>query len=137
MANSGCFTSDRQPASRRGKSERTKIIESLERNASSEDAFYDSLILRALDKDDTMAYKEVLQRLAPLRKAVMPEIEFDLTEAGTPLEKSIEILDAVSKGVLPPDVGIGLINAIRNVLDIEANTELKDRIEKMEDALNA
>lgn len=131
------FTSDNQPARGRGKSERTKILEAMKRAGKTEESFYDALIERAFMPDDNFGYKEVLQRLAPLRKAVMPDVEFELDKNSTPQEKAAQILDAVSSSKIPPDIGMGLINAIRNVIEIEANTELKARIEKLEEMINA
>ena len=45
------------------------------------------------------------------------------------------ILDAVSTGVIPPDVGALLVQAAKYTIDIEQATELKDRMDKIEIAL--
>jgi hypothetical protein len=130
------FTSENQPQKGRGKSERTKILDAMKRQGRGEEGFYDVLVARAFDPEDNFAYKELLQRIAPLRKAVMPDIEFELDLKASPQEKAAQILNAVSQAIIPPDIGMGLINAIRNVIDIEANTELKERIEKLEAMIN-
>lgn len=129
------FTSENQPKKGRGKSERTKIIEAMGRQGKTESGFYDHLVTMAFDVDNTFAYKELLQRMAPLKKAVLPNVSFDLDKEATPQDKAAQILTAISESEIPPDIGIGLINAIRNVLDIEANTELKAEIERIKDKL--
>ena len=130
------FSAKNQPKGR-GKSERTKILEALKRNGKTESGFYDTLIERALDPDDTFALREVLNRFSPLKKSVMPDVEFNFNAKGTPVEQVSQLLDAVSNGDIPPDVASMLINSIKGAIEIEVNTELKGRIEKLEDMLNA
>lgn len=138
MSSKGKFTSDNQPSPERrgrGKSERTKILEALKRKGVTEDGFYDVLLGRALDPDDNFALKEVLARFSPLKKAVLPSVEFEFNKDGTPAEQVSQILDAVSDGKVAPDVGAMIINAVKHAVDIEANTELKQRIEEIEKKL--
>lgn len=126
------FSSDNQPPRGRGKSERTKILEALARAGIDEDGFYDLLIGRAIDPDDTFAMREVLGRFAPIKKAVLPDVEFDFNKDGTPAEQVSQVLDAISCGKVAPDVGTMIIGAVKNAVDIQANTELKQRIEEIE-----
>lgn len=130
------FTKDNQPNPEtrkgRGKSERTKILDALKRLGKTEDDFYDLLIGRALDPEDTFALREVLGRFAPIKKAVLPNVEFDFDESGTPVQQVAQILKAVSSGGIAPDVGAMIIGAVKSAIDIEANTELKARIEEIE-----
>lgn len=131
------FSSDNQPEKRkgRGKSERMKILEAMKRANISEDDFYDQLLMRALDPDDNFALKELLARFSPLKKATLPDVEFDFNSCGTPVEQVAQVLDAISTGSIPPDIGTQIISAIRSGLDIEINTEIKARIEKIEEAM--
>jgi len=135
--NKGSFSSTNQPKTKAGKNERTKILEALKRAGQTEDGFYDHLMQRALDPDDTFALREVLARFSPTKKAVMPEIEFAFNNAGTPSEQVAQLLDGVSKGSIPPDVASMLIAAVKAAVDIEVNTEIKARIESLEQLLNA
>lgn len=128
------FTKDYQPKGR-GRSERTKILSALKRKGINEDGFYDHLLARALDPDDTFALREILGRFSPLKKAVMPSIEFEFNKEGTPVDQVGQLLDAVSSGDIPPDVATMLIGAIKGAIEIEVNTELKDRIEQIEERL--
>ena len=43
---------------------------------------------------------------------------------------------AISTGDIPPDVGSMLIQAAKNMVDIELATDLKERIEAIEAKLN-
>ena len=69
-------------------------------------------------------------------KATMPLCEFDFDPKGAPVDKATDILNAVSNGELPADMGLSLISAMASVLKIEEVTELKDRLDKIEEALN-
>lgn len=133
MANKkGTFSKDNQPKNRKGVSERTKILDALKRKGKTEEDFYDHLIEKAIDENDTFTLKEILARFSPLKKTVMPNVEFEFNKKGTPVEQVSQLLDAVSSSMLPPDVGSMLISAIRNAIDIEMNTEIKVRLEKLE-----
>lgn len=120
----------------RGKAERTKILEALKRASTTEEGFYDLLIKRALDPDDSFALREVLARFSPIKKAVLPDAEFEFNKDGSPVQQVAQILDAISNGQVAPDVGATIINAVKNAIDIEVNTEIKARIESLEKALN-
>jgi len=122
---------------KRGKSERTKILDALEKQGKTEEGFYEMLVTRALDPEDSFALREVLNRFSPLKKSVMPDVEFNFNARGTPVQQVSQLLDAVSNGEIPPDVASMLINSIKGAIEIEVNTELKVRIEKLEEMLNA
>lgn len=132
------FTSDNQPKNRkgRGKSERTKFLDALKARGHSEDDFYELLIDQAMDEKSPMAMNEILRRVSPIPKAVAPSIEFDLDKKAKPHVKAGQILDAISNGEIPPDIGATLISSIKAFVDIEEFTELKRRIEKLEAVLN-
>lgn len=136
--NDTSFNSGNQPKDRpgRGKSERNKILDALKRLSKTEDDFYDHLMARALDKDDTFALREILNRFSPLKKSVMPDVEFDFNAKGTPVQQVSQLLDAVSAGEIPPDVACMLITSVKNAIEIEVNTELKTRIDALEKILN-
>ncbi len=133
MSNKGQFTSDKQPKKRkvRGKSERSKWVEALKRNNHSEDDFYDAVVIEAMLEKSPMALNEILKRVSPITKAVAPMIEFKLT-ADLPHEKASQILDGISQGQIPPDIGSMLITSIKSTVDIEEFTDLRGRIEELE-----
>lgn len=130
------FTKENQPKNRRarGKAERTKLIEAMKRAGETEESFYDQLITRAFNPEDSFAAKEVLTRLYPIPKATMPTSEWNFPADGTALDKANSILIAISKGEIAPDVGHSLISALTSLIKIQEVTELEDRIKALEDS---
>lgn len=142
------FTSDNQPKTR-GRSFRTKLFDTirneclldLPENSSKdtvENAFLKHLATKAFNEDDpqsTYLLRELLNKSYAGLKSTMPEIAFDLDEDSTPLQKANAILKAVSDGKIPPDVGALLVQSAKHTIDIEVGTELKERIEKIEESL--
>ena len=130
------FGKDAQPKKGRGKSERTKILEAMERAGQTEAGFYDLLMEKAFNPEDNFTFKELLNRMSPMPKAVNPLYNFDLPKESKPHEKAAFVLDAISTGAIPSDVGNICIQAIKAMIDIEEYTDLKERIEKLEALLN-
>ena len=130
------FSKDTQPKRGRGRSERTKILEAMERAGQTENGFYDLLMAKAFNPEDNFTFKELLNRLSPIPKAVSPLYNFDLPKDSKPHEKADYILMAIANGEIPGDVGNICIQAIKAMIDIEEHTALKERIEKLEATLN-
>lgn len=133
-ANSTTFGKGKQPSKRRGKSERTKILEAMSRAGKTEEGFYDELVARAENPDDNFTFKELMSRLSPIPKAVAPTIKFDLDENGTISEKAEQIIVGISKGNIPPDLGNQLIVSMSSLMNIKEKTEFEDRLKAIEDA---
>lgn len=125
-----------QKRTSRGLSDRTKILNAMKRAGKTENGFYDFLVSRALDVDDNFALKEVLARISPLKKAVMPSVEFDFDVNTSPASQVSQLLDAASKGEIPPDIASTFIQSVKAAVDIEEATDLKERIESLEKLLN-
>tara|TARA_R110000803_G_scaffold166271_1_gene229616 strand:+ start:216 stop:644 length:429 start_codon:yes stop_codon:yes gene_type:complete len=129
------FTKANQPKGR-GKSERTKILEAMVRFGKTEEGFYDLLMEKAFNPEDNFTFKELLNRLSPIPKAVSPLYKFDLPKDSKPHEKADYILTAIADGEIPGDIGNICIQAIKAMIDIEEYTDLKERIIKLEETLN-
>ena len=121
-----------QKRTSRGLSDRTKILNAMKRAGKTENGFYDFLVERALDVDDNFALKEVLSRISPIKKAVMPNVEFDFDATLPPAKQVAQLLDAASKGEIPPDIANTFIQSVKAAVDIEEATDLKERIEQLE-----
>ena len=132
----GYFTSENQPKRGRGKSERTKWVEALKRSSHTEEDFYDAIVIEAMTEKSPIAMDHILKRISPIPKAVAPYIEFNLDSKAKPHEKAGQILDAISNGEVPPDIGTMLISSVKAFVDIEEYTDLKERIEKLEKLIN-
>lgn len=132
------FSAERQPARRRGKEQRTKILEAIkEETKLNEKGFYKKVAERALTDGDTLMMKELLTRVAPAAKPVAPSVQFDFPENGTPVEQVDAVLRAVAAGKVSPDVGQQLVAIIRGKLDVLELSELADRLAAVEKALEA
>lgn len=131
------FSSTNQPKDRpgRGKSQRTKLIESMERLGKTEEGFYDILISKAFNPEDDFAIKEVLQRMHPAKKAVAPSIEWDYDPKDSPLVSSEKIISATANGDIPPDIAKMMLDSISAMMKIEEITDLKDRIDSLESSV--
>ena len=143
------FSSENQP-SKRGRTFKTKLLEtirqesllSLSKDASDKKAervFLAHVAKRAFDDKDPSSnalLRELLNKSYASIKAVMPDVEFDYNVGDSPVEQVNQIILAASKGQVPPDVAAIFIQSLKHASDIEANTELKERIERLEAIIN-
>ncbi len=130
------FSKDRQPAKRRGKDLRTRILAAIKAETNmNEQAFYKEVAKRAITNNDTVLMKELLLRVVPVARPVSPDVQFDFPENGTPVEQVDAIMKAVSLGKVPADVGKTLVDMIRAKLDVLEISELADRLEAIEKQL--
>lgn len=136
---------DNLPA--RGKAFKTKLLEAVEKGAlltiaegqSYEEAYLSHIATRAFDKKDkgsAILLKEIFGKSYPSMKPTYPAVEFDFDPETSPANQVGQILDAASKGFLPPDIARTFIDAIKSAVDIESATDLKNRIEAIEELLN-
>lgn len=140
------FTSENQPEERkpRGKGKRTQMLEAIRASVEGgEKEFLKKVVSIALgveggedSKPNPQLLTLVLQRIEPPLKSTMPLIEFDFDENATPSVQAAQVMKAVSDGVIAPDVGQLFIGSIASMLKIEEVTEIKDRLTKIEEALN-
>ncbi len=117
----------------RGPAERTKILGAFDRSDYSEEQFYDKLVMMAMTEDDSFALKELLIRMDPIKKSVMPYVDFSFKSKSSPTERVGQIIDAAASSKIPPDIAVLFIQAVKYACDIEESTELKDRIEALEE----
>ena len=77
----------------------------------------------------------VLGRIEPPLKAVMPMVEFEFNIDAKPHEQAAQVVEAVSNGEISPDIGHMFISSIKSMIEIHEFTDLKNRIEKIEEML--
>ena len=118
----------------RGKTERTKILDAMKRCGKTEDGFYDLLITKGHDKEDSFTFKELLIRMSPVPKSVNPLYEFPFDEKGDHHKQSMQIINAISNGKLPSDIGHSIIATISSMLNIQEKTDFEERLRAIEDA---
>ena len=128
------FDKDNQPKQRkpRGKSERTKILESFKRCGKTENGFYDLLTEKAFNPEDQFSFKELLSRLSPIPKAVAPLIKFSLRKDGTVSEKIDDILEAIANGELPPDMGHQLMASMQVGYKVKDLSDFEEQLQALE-----
>lgn len=143
------FSSENQPNTR-GKSFKTKLIDAIQRESlleakegesqeKTEERFLSHMAKRAFDPDDQASatlLKELLSKSYASLKSTLPTIEFDFDATKTPAEQVTQLMDAASQGILPPDVAITFVHAIKAAVDIEESTDLRKRIEELERIMN-
>lgn len=132
------FTTKNQPdpeKKKRGKAEKTKILDALHRASKTENDFFDLLVSKAFNSESEVTFNEVLKRLAPLHKQVAPPIEFTFPENDPPHKQAAAVMKAVSLGQVPPDLGHTFVTSIKYMIEIEESTDLKERIKKLEASL--
>lgn len=130
------FGKENQPRKRRGKAERTKIIDALKRVHKTEEDFYDYLVGRAFNPEDTFGAPELLKRLYPIPKATLPMVDFPFDESASLSVQASQIMKAASDGLLAPDVANVFVTSISSMLKITEVTELEDRIKALEGGID-
>jgi len=133
------FDSENQPENRapRGKSFKTMVISALKTQGMSEQDFVERLVERALI-DGGVYLSELLKRYSPIPKQTHDPIVIEnWPKDGTPSQKADAVLQSMSEGVIPPDLGALFIESISKSLGIEEVTELAKRLEAIEKLLES
>lgn len=146
------FSSDYQPKKRkRGPNKRTLFIDALKKKATSEEAFYEFCVDVAMGthsykddsnefvhgKPDNQMLKEILARLSPLNKQTLPTYDFEFPSNGTKVQKAESIVNAIGEGILPIDAAKLMMDLLESAASIEEKEELSERVNKLEELLNA
>lgn len=76
------------------------------------------------------------KRIAPAYKPTLEPIKIVYPKDGTAVQKANAVYDAIAEGEVPADVGSMLIDALSKMLNIEEITDLKARLERIEEILN-
>ena len=132
MAKKGTFSSEYQPANKRGKSRYSKLIDALVAKGYTEQMLYEKIVQAAMIDGDVTMLKEIMTRFCPPSKPSAQEITFEFPESGTPVKKIDSVILGVSNGEIPADIGKLVVDMIKTSLDVEETTELAQRLEKLE-----
>lgn len=143
--NATSFSKDKQPdyktRPRRGKAKQTLMLEAVREVCGSEEEFLQEVIKIGLgDQSKDIPSNPTLltlaiNRLEPPMKSVAPVVDFEFDKNAKPHEQATYVLDAISNGKIPPDIGVMFISAIKSLVDIEEYTMLKERIELLEESI--
>ncbi len=136
------FSSEYQPENRGGgpSSAMKKLRDALERKFASGDVdgyntFEDWLVDKALSEGGVYL-QVVTSRAVPTYKPTLEPIKIEYDKNGTAVEKAAAVYNAVADGEVPADVGSMLIDSLSKMLNIEELTDLKARLERIEEILN-
>ncbi len=139
---------DNLPA--RGRSNKTIILEAM-REASlleladdsskddAEKAFFTMVLNLAVTPDDPnrgMCIKLLADKGWASLKPSSECVEFEFDHEADAHVQAAQLVKAISTGNLAPDIGSTLIQSIRAMMGIEADTIIKERIDKLEETLN-
>lgn len=104
-----------------------------------EKAFIKHAAGRAFNIEDTASstiLNEFMKRSFPPLKPTSEAIKFDFPANGTATEKALSVIEAISNGDIPVDVGQTIVGIIKDSVIIEEGTDLKERISKLEALIN-
>lgn len=135
------FSKDYQPPGERKSVPRfrTLMLDALKERGVDERGFVRELVTKAMEPGlQQGAYlSELLKRYAPVPRSTLEAVVVSgFDETGTPLEQAQAVYNAMAAGEIPPDVGQIFIDSISKLLAIEEITELKARLDKLEDIVN-
>ncbi len=134
----------------RGRSNRTKLLEAIREESligltpsstqdEAEKAHFLHIAKRAYDgiddKDSGMLLKHLGDKCWPNLKPTMENVNFDFDPSATPSVQSQQVLKAAADGIIPPDIASVFIGSIASMLKIEEVTEIKERLDKLEELL--
>lgn len=134
----------------RGKSKRTLILDAIRKQSllglksdaskdDAEEAFFAHMAERAVNKEDNssaMLIKVLADKGWASTKPTMEPVEFEFDSEGSAAAQASQIVEAIAKGQLSPDVGNMLINSIANLMKIVEITELEERLKALEESQN-
>lgn len=143
------FDQERQPANRRGKSFKNKLLDVIREDSligatpgiskeSAERLYLAHVSKRAFDSEDNASgtlLKELLGKSYPTLKTTMAAVDFDFDENTPPSEQAAQILKAASEGSISPDVAQIFISSIAAMMKIEEVTEIANRLTDIEKSL--
>ena len=142
------FTEDYQPG-KRGPSKKTLILDAIKEqslidsnpnmsNAEVEKLFFAHTAKRAFnpsDESNTMLLKLLFDKGWASVKPELEKVNFEFDSSKPATQQANDILKAVSGGDISPDAAKAVMDIVKMAIDIEVNTELKQRIEEIEKAL--
>lgn len=132
------FTATNQPTpgNTRGKSPKTKALAALQRiQGWSEDDLYDHMATEAFKKNNKDMLKAFLDAAVPTARTTLPNIAFQYDRKAPYHEKAEVVMEAMSKGDIPPDVALDIINSIKHIAVVHEQEQLVKRIEQLEELL--
>ncbi|MEZ0602948.1 hypothetical protein ACAX43_12455 [Paraburkholderia sp. IW21] len=134
------FGPGNQPANNgntRGKSPKTKALAALQRTMGwSEDDLYDHIATEAFQNGNKEMLEAFMKAAVPTARTTLPNIAFQYDRDAAYHEKAEVVMEAMSKGEIPPDVALDIINSIKHIATVHEQEALVKRIEQLEKMLH-
>ncbi len=136
---------------KRGKAKKTLMLDAIREVCGDEKEFLRQVVEVGLggavktgpDEDDVeyrqanpMLLNMVLNRIEPPLKSVSPLVEFSFNKNAKPYEQALQVLEAVSSGKIPADIGSVFVTSISSMLNIQEKTDFEERLKAMEDQVD-
>ena len=131
---------DKPPPNRRGrgKGKKSLMLEAIRSTCGSEEDFLKKVVQigmgdlsNGIEPNPTLL-NMVLQRIEPPLKANNECVNFDFDASLQPHEQAIQVLDAASKGIIPPDIASMFVSSIQAMLKIQEVTDFENRLKALE-----
>jgi hypothetical protein len=134
----------------RGMSNKNRVLDGiressrtgLKKDATRDDAeiaFFKKVADRAFDdedKDSGMLLKFLGDKAWSSMKPTLGNVEFDFDPDSEPHEQASQVMAAAAKGDIAPDVAQMFVASIANMLKINEITEIKERLEALEQMIS-
>lgn len=131
-------TNQPTPGNTRGKSPKTKALAALQRIMGwSEDDLFDHITTEAFQNSNKEMLDHFLKAAVPTARTTLPNIQFQYDRNAPYHEKAEVVMEAMSKGEIPPDVALDIINSIKHIAIVHEQEQLVKRIEQLEAMLKA
>lgn len=125
----------------RGKGKKTLMLDAIRAETGSEHEFLREVVKIGLGGDsgdpNPTLLGLVISRIEPPLKSTSPLVEFDFDKDLSVHEQAAQIITAMSKGKIAPDVGQMLISSISSMLKIQEVTDIEDRLKAMEQKIES
>lgn len=127
------FSKENQPRNR-SEGYRSRLLSALKAYGKTEEEFLNEYIRKAMSSDSLAGMNEILHRLSPPPKPVLPAVEFEYPVEATPVQKIDFVVESVARGDIPADVGSTIVNMIKASIDAMEITEIIERITRLEES---
>ncbi len=135
------FSKENQPKKRRGPTKRPVFLTAIKNAIECDEAGYLEKLIKIgfglepganMGEINTPILCQLMNRTHPPIKPATEKIKFDFPKDSSPVEQARAILVAAADGVIAPDIAKIMLDGLNNVLQIEVNTSLKQRIDELE-----
>jgi hypothetical protein len=126
------------PGNTRGKSSKTKILNALKKKMNwSEDDLFEHIVNEAFVNNNKDMIEIVIKTAIPIPKTTLQPVNFQYDRNAPYHEKAEVVMEAMSKGDIPPDVALDIINSIKHIATVHEQEQLVKRIEQLEALLSS